>query len=78
MATADDRASRHGDRDIGARHRLMRSRIRLLVSVSQFERQALALDDDQERRARLPLLGKGAVLAHYQDRRLAAELDEQR
>ena len=33
-------------------------------------------DDEQERRVRLLLLGKGAVLAHRFERPLAAELDE--
>jgi hypothetical protein len=33
-------------------------------------------DDEQERRVRLLLLSKGAVLAHWFDRPLAAELDE--
>ena len=36
----------------------------------------LAADDDQARRGRLLLLGKGAVLAHRFERPLAAELDE--
>jgi hypothetical protein len=35
------------------------------------------MDDDQERRVRLLLLGKGAVLAHRFERPLAAELDDQ-
>jgi hypothetical protein len=35
-------------------------------------------DDDQERRGRLLLLGKGAVLAHRLARPLAAKLDDQR
>jgi hypothetical protein len=37
-----------------------------------------ALDDDQERRGRLLLLGKGAVLAQSVARPLAAESDESR
>ena len=38
--------------------------------------QALGADDDQERKGRLLLLGKGAVLAHRFARPLAAELDD--
>ena len=38
--------------------------------------EAPGLDDDQERRVRLLLLGKGADLAHRFERPLAAELDE--
>jgi hypothetical protein len=38
--------------------------------------RAPATDDDQERRGRLLLLGKGAVLAHGLARALAAESDE--
>jgi hypothetical protein len=34
------------------------------------------MDDDQERRGRLLLLGKGAVLAHRLARPLAAESDD--
>jgi hypothetical protein len=34
------------------------------------------MDDDQERRGRPPLLGKGAVLAHCSAPALAAESDE--
>jgi hypothetical protein len=34
------------------------------------------LDDEQERRVRLLLLGKGAVLVHRFERPLAAEMDE--
>jgi hypothetical protein len=36
-----------------------------------------APDDDQERRGRLLLLGKGAALAHRLARPLAAESDEE-
>ena len=39
-------------------------------------RAALVEDDDQERRVRLLLLGKGAVLAHQFERPLAAGMDE--
>jgi hypothetical protein len=38
--------------------------------------RALASDNDQERRGRLLLLGKGAVLAHLLARPFAAEWDE--
>jgi hypothetical protein len=38
--------------------------------------ETLARDDDQERKLRLLLLGKGAVLAHRFERPLAAEMDE--
>jgi hypothetical protein len=38
--------------------------------------QTPARDDEQARRARLLLLGKGAVLAHRFDHRLTAESDE--
>jgi hypothetical protein len=37
---------------------------------------ALARDDDQERREKLLLLGKGAVLAHRLAHPLAAESDD--
>ena len=37
---------------------------------------ALDSDDEEERRARLLLLGKGAVLAHRIERPLAAEMDD--
>jgi hypothetical protein len=40
--------------------------------------RASPLDDDQERRGRRLLLGKGAVLGHYLERPLAAESDEKR
>jgi hypothetical protein len=36
----------------------------------------LARDDEEERRVRLLLLGKAAVLAHRFERPLAAEMDE--
>jgi hypothetical protein len=38
--------------------------------------QAPASDDEEERRARLLLLGKAAVLAHRFERPLAAEMDD--
>jgi hypothetical protein len=38
---------------------------------------APALNDERERRGRLLLLGKGAVLAHHVARALAAESDDQ-
>ena len=41
-------------------------------------RQALALDDDQERKGRLLLRREGAVLAHRLARSLAAESDDLR
>ncbi len=41
-------------------------------------RRAPGLDDDHERRVRLLLLGKGAVLAHGFDRPLAVESDDER
>jgi hypothetical protein len=44
--------------------------------VSPHESEALAVDDEQERRVRLLLLGEGAVLAQWFERPLAAELDE--
>jgi hypothetical protein len=48
------------------------------ASASTAAALTLAKDDDQERRVRLVLLGKGAVLAHRFERPLAAELDEKR
>jgi hypothetical protein len=53
-----------------------RSRVRLDAVVSAEAHETTTLDDDQERRGRLPLLGKAAVLAHRFARPLAAELDE--
>jgi hypothetical protein len=44
--------------------------------VSVLEPHTLAQDDEQARRARLLLLGKGAALAHRFDHRLTAGLDE--
>jgi hypothetical protein len=41
-------------------------------------RLTLASDDDQERRVRLLLLGKAAVLAHRFERPLAVEMDDDR
>jgi hypothetical protein len=38
--------------------------------------RSLGLDDELERRVRLLLLDKGAVLAHRFDRPRAAEMDE--
>jgi hypothetical protein len=38
--------------------------------------QTPARDDEEERRVRLLLLGKAAVLAHRYERPLAAEMDE--
>src|SRR4051795_6742259 len=38
--------------------------------------RALATDDEHERRVRLLLLSKGAVLAHWFDRPLAPEMDD--
>jgi hypothetical protein len=52
------------------------SRVDAVVSVERV--RTPAPDDDQERRVRLLLLGKGAVLAHRFERLLAAELDEER
>jgi hypothetical protein len=46
------------------------------ASVSGGERETPAADDDQERRGRLLLLGKGADLAHLLARPFAAESDE--
>ena len=43
------------------------------ASVRGSSSQALARDDDQERREKLLLLGKGAVLAHRLAHPLAAE-----
>jgi hypothetical protein len=40
--------------------------------------EALEMDDEEERRMRLLLLGKAAVLAHRYERPLAAEMDESR
>jgi hypothetical protein len=51
-------------------------RNRVDASVSGGERQTPAADDDQERRARLLLLAKGAALAHPLARPRAAESDE--
>jgi hypothetical protein len=46
------------------------------AGVAQCRRQTLALGDDQERRRRLLLVGKPAVMARRLARPLAAELDE--
>ena len=54
----------------------LRSRNRPLTSVSVVDYETSALDDDRERRGRVLLLGKGAVLAHRLARPLAAESDE--
>jgi hypothetical protein len=45
--------------------------------VSVLDPHTLAQDDEQARRARLLLLGKGAGLAHRLDHRLTAGLDEE-
>ena len=37
----------------------------------------VAVEDEEERRVRLLLLGKAAVLAHRYERPLAAEMDEE-
>ena len=42
----------------------------------QIERQTTGMNDDRERRGRVLLLGKGAVLAHRLARPLAAESDD--
>jgi hypothetical protein len=47
-----------------------------VASVSHVERQTTALDDEEERRVRLLLLGKAAVLTHRYERPLAAEMDD--
>jgi hypothetical protein len=44
--------------------------------ASTVARLTLAKDDEEERRVRLLLLGKAAVLAHRYERPLAAEMDE--
>jgi hypothetical protein len=49
-----------------------------VASVARVDHETPALDDDQERRARLLLLAKGAVLAHRLARPVAAESDEKR
>src|SRR5687767_14980579 len=43
---------------------ISRSRVQTRAGASTVESGATALDDDQERRGRLLLLGEGAVLAH--------------
>jgi len=45
-------------------------------SVSAEVRTTFAADDQQARRVRLPLLGKGAVSAHPFEHPLAAQMDE--
>ena len=47
-----------------------------VASVSHVEHQTTRMDDDHERRGRLPLLGKAAVLAHRLARPPAAEMDD--
>ena len=54
-----------------------RSRVQTRASAWAVKSGATALDDEEKRRGRLLLLGKGAVLAHRFDRPLAAESDEQ-
>jgi hypothetical protein len=44
--------------------------------VSPADAEAFELDDEHERRVRLPLLGKGAVLTLGFERSLAAEMDD--
>ena len=53
-----------------------RSRVQTRASAWAVKSGATALDDEEKRRGRLLLLGKGAVLAHRFDRPLAAESDE--
>jgi hypothetical protein len=57
-------------------HRLARYSPRLFASVAQVERQTTGMDDDQERRVRLLLLGKEAVFADRSERPVAAEMDD--
>jgi hypothetical protein len=47
------------------------------ASAPMVECGAVAADDEEQRRVRLLLLGKAAVLAHRFERPLAAEMDEQ-
>ena len=54
----------------------MRYRFRVEAGVCHPTGRVTAVDDEQERRARLPLLGKGAVLAHRFDHPLATAMDE--
>jgi hypothetical protein len=44
--------------------------------VSIVKAEAVEMDDEHERRVRHLLLSKGAVLAHWFDRPLAALLDD--
>jgi hypothetical protein len=44
--------------------------------VCSVKRERPGPDDEEERRVRLLLLGKAAVLAHRDERPLAAEMDE--
>ena len=53
-----------------------RSCVRTRAGASAVESAATALDDDEERRGRLPLFGKGAVPAHLLAGPFAAESDE--
>jgi hypothetical protein len=46
------------------------------ATVSAGAHLAVGKDDEEERRVRLLLLGKAAVLAHRYERPLAAEMDE--
>ena len=48
----------------------------VVATVWPSKRETTGTDHDQERRERLPLLGKGAVLAHRLARPLAAQSDE--
>ena len=68
------RATRHSDGEHDGRS--ARCCLRMDAGTSQQESVVPAPDDDQERRARLPLLGKRAVAAHDLHRWLAAESDE--
>ena len=46
------------------------------AGISVHANETIARDDEEERRGRLLLIGKGAVLAHRLARPLAAESDE--
>jgi hypothetical protein len=72
LATLSDGSAMSRRRCASGRRRLHWRRIERASCVVA----TLALDDEHARRVRLLLLGKGAVLAHRFDLRLAAELDE--
>jgi hypothetical protein len=71
--TSTERAGSASSGACSARAKLL---IRLKAVVCADAGEKPAGDDEQARRVRLPLLGKGAVVAHRFDQPLAAEMDD--